>query len=481
MTVSYIDGYYFPPNFTPSNFNATVLTRTHREVTVHIKMPVVTQNLLKKLCGHLKQHRNQNLMNIPMQRILDVLHEASLRWLDKDYPLRRQAEEILPAITGFSKETISESIDIEMESSLKQDMLKALKSEMGNPGCLDDFQYSEELGGFTRAYGPELMVSYFSENIPSLPHLLFMRAALVKSACLGKTASGEPVFAALYLKTLEEIDPDMVESMAALYWVGGDAALEASVFEHADAAVVFGGPETCASLTKRIPRHVRVLIHGHKMGFSVLGKNRLIPKDLETLARKVAYDHAMFDQQACLAPQVCYVEKGGEVTPEAFAKAVSDAMATFEKDMPRGRLSAGETARIHQLRAACEIRELMEEEVRLFVPEKGTSWTVVYEKDPGVFSPSPLNRFVRIWGVDDISKVIEQLKPVGLFLQNAAVDIGDDREKAFIENLGRMGVARITAPGNMPVPSMMWHHDGIATLASLLRWCDIEKKEMGEQ
>jgi hypothetical protein len=32
----------------------------------------------------------------------------------------------------------------------------------------------------------------------------------------------------------------------------------------------------------------------------------------------------------------------------------------------------------------------------------------------------------------------------------------------------------------MSVPSMMWHHDGISPLASLLRWCDIEKKDEKE-
>jgi hypothetical protein len=24
---------------------------------------------------------------------------------------------------------------------------------------------------------------------------------------------------------------------------------------------------------------------------------------------------------------------------------------------------------------------------------------------------------------------------------------------------------------------MMWHHDGISPLASLIRWCDVEKKD----
>ena len=65
---------------------------------------------------------------------------------------------------------------------------------------------------------------------------------------------------------------------------------------------------------------------------------------------------------------------------------------------------------------------------------------------------------------------------IGPFLQNAAVDLADEREKKLIARLGDIGLGRITAPGNMPTPSMMWHHDGVAPLAALVRWCDIEKK-----
>jgi hypothetical protein len=57
------------------------------------------------------------------------------------------------------------------------------------------------------------------------------------------------------------------------------------------------------------------------------------------------------------------------------------------------------------------------------------------------------------------------------------VAIGDEREKEFIRQLGELGVTRITTPGKMPLPSMVWHHDGISPLASLVRWCDVEKKD----
>lgn len=441
-----------------------------------LKIPLVDQGLIRSLVQYLRERREEYLSELPIEKIVDILDEASRRWLDRDYPLRRLALKTIPLITGFSKEVVEASIDAEMESSLRDDLWRALCLEIGNPLYLNEFHYSPHLGGLTRAFGPELIVSIFSENIPALPHLLFMRAALVKSACLGKVAGGEPIFAPLYLKTLEEIDPELAECMAVLYWQGGEEAIETVLFDQADAVVLFGGIEACRSLLEKIPRRVKTVVHGHRLGFGVIGRQKLKRENIEPLAEAVALDCSMFDQQACLAPHLYYVEEGGEVSPREFCRAVAEALERMNQRMPRGRLSASEAAAIHQLRGSYELRELKGEEVLMLASPHGTEWTVVYEKDPGVFLTSPLNRFLRIFGIEDIFKILPALKPIRHFLQNAAVTIGDRREEKFINLLGALGVARITSPGKMSVPSMMWHHDGISPLASLLRWCDVEKK-----
>jgi len=472
-----LEAFYVPPGLRDRVKIARTLVYEDGATRILLKIPSIDRTLIQSLIHHLREKRGTYLADLPIETIVQVLDEASRRWLDKNYPLRKLALKTIPLITGFSPEVVEASIDAEMESSLREDMWRALSLEIGNPLYLNDFQYSPQLGGYSRAFGPELIVSIFSENIPALPHLLFMRSALVKSACLGKVARGEPTFAPLYLKTMEEIDPEMAECVAVLYWQGGEEEIEPFLFGQADAVVLFGGVETCRSLLEKIPRRVKTLVHGHRLGFGVIGRQRMRRQDLERLAEEVALDCSMFDQQACLAPHVYYLEKGGEVSPKEFCQAVAVAMERLNQRMPRGRITPHEASTIHQLRAAYEFRELNGEEVLVLTSPSGTDWTVVYEKDPGAFSPSPLNRFLRIYGVEDIFRILSSLKPIGPFLQNAAVAIGDKREKEFIGTLGELGVARITSPGKMSVPSMMWHHDGISPLASLLHWCDVEKKD----
>ena len=477
MEILEVDAYYLPPELKAQVKAFRTEAYQDEEITIHLKIPQISRSFVETLADHLKKSRETYLASLPIGKIIDVLDEASRRWLERDYPFRKLALKTIPAITHFSREVVEASIDAEMESSLREDIWRALCSEIKNPLFLDDFQYSPELAGYSRAFGPKLIISIFSENIPALPHLLFMRAALLKAACLGKVAAGEPTFAPLYLKTIEEIDPKMAESMAVLYWRGGEEEIEEAAFHQADAVIMFGGVEACESLREKIPRGVKALLHGHRLGFGIIGRKRLRRQGLGELAASVAYDCSMFDQQACLAPHVYYVEAGGEVSPKEFCRTLAEAMEGLNLKMPRGKISPGEASTIHQLRAKYELRELIGEEVLLIASPHGTDWTIVYEKDPGTFSPSPLNRFIRIWGVEDIFQILPSLKSIAHYLQNAAVAVGDERENAFIGRLGELGLARITSPGKMPVPSMMWHHDGISPLASLLRWCDVEKKD----
>lgn len=476
MTILEANGYYFPPGFDAGHLRFSEKTFERNGAVLRLKVPEVGRGLVEDLAGYLKKNRDDYLKKLPLARIIDVLDRASRLWMTPDFGPRKLSLDTISVVTGFSRETVAESIVIEMESSLAADMWKALRSEIGDPLFLDGFQYSRELNGLRRAYGPALIVSFFSENIPALPHLLFMRAALIKSACLGKMASGEPTFAPLYLKTIEEIDPEMARAMAVLYWPGGCESVEKAAFDNADALILFGGIKACNALLERVPRRIPVLVHGHKMGFGAVGKQRMTKAGLKDLAKAVAYDVAMFDQQACLAPHCYYIEEGGEVSPLEFAEVLAQELAVLNEKIPRGAVTIGEAAAINQLRGKYEMRELKGEPVAVFTSPAGTDWTVVYEKDPFLFTPSPLNRFIRIIGVADLFQILPTLTPLGPFLQNAAVAIGDDREAGFIDQLGQLGLTRITAPGNMATPSMMWRHDGIAPLSALLRWCDVEKK-----
>lgn len=216
-----------------------------------------------------------------------------------------------------------------------------------------------------------------------------------------------------------------------------------------------------------------MVTHSHKFGFGLIGREALRPEAVGELAGRAAYDVAVFDQHACLSPHVYFVEEGGEVSPREFARELAGALERLEERLPGGRLELGEAAARQQLRESYELRELAGEEVQAFCGSPPQAWMVIYERAQG-FLPSPLNRVIRVVPLRDAFEVEGYLRPLSCYLQNAAVALGEERREEIFLRLGRLGVARIVPPGKMPTPSMMWHHDGLPCLGTLLRWTDAE-------
>lgn len=469
------EGYYLPPSLRGEveAYEERHYDFPEYELSFTVRSPCLSIALVERVMDHLRESQRRYLEGKPIEEIAGVLDRASRCWLDPSYPLLQQALEAIPALTGFSRPMVAESLHLEHRSSLQPDLLRALESELGNPRFLDGFQDSPQLQGRCRAFGPGLVVAVFSANIPGLPHLSIMRSFLVKAACLGKVSSGEPIFPPLYAKTIEALDPQMAECLAILNWKGGDESIERRVFARAGAVIAYGSEETCASLRDRVPPGVRLVTHSHKFGFGLIGREALRPEAAKELARRAAYDVAVFDQHACLSPHVYFVEEGGEVSPREFARELAGALERLEENLPGGRLELGEAAARQQLRESYELRELAGEEVQAFWGPPPQVWMVVYERAQG-FLPSPLNRVIRVVPLRDAFEVEGYLQPLSRYLQNAAVALEGERREEIFLRLARLGVARIVPPGKMPTPSMMWHHDGLPCLGILLRWTDAE-------
>lgn len=469
------DGFYLPDALrdTPGGYVEQAHRSGSREVV--IRAPELSKTFLEEIVTYLTEVSGPALKRRPIHEIVHVLDRAAELWLDPGYPPRQEALRAIPAVTGFSPAMVAECIDVEQRSSRKRDILRALGSELGEPEVLDRFRPRAATGGLGRAVGPRLLVALFSGNIPALPHLSIMRSLLVKAPCIGKPASGEPIYPALYARTLEEIDPEIARAVSILSWTGGDRDIEGPLFKAADAVVVWGSPQTCESVRARIPPGTRLVVHGHKLGFGVIAREALTAETVGKVAEAAAYDVAMFDQQACLAPHVYFVEAGGEIGPEEFARRLGSSLAEMEGRLPCGIVPVEARARLAQLRSVTEMRELAGEPVRLITEERG-SWTVILEETRH-FAASPLYRTIRVIPVDHLTDVIEILGPVSQHLQNCAAALSSERAGPFFDSLADLGVSRISSPGRMSTPSMMWRHDGRPCILDLVEWVDVEQWE----
>jgi len=411
-----------------------------------------------------------------VRAIVDILDQVARRWLDPSFAPRQQAIDQISLLTGFSPEMVAHSIDLEQVSSRGQHLIQALTNEIGDPAYLDGFQPNPNLGGYSRAIGPALVGAIFSANIPALPHLEVMRAFLVKAACVGRVSAGEPIFLSLYAQTLAEVDPDLASCLAVLYWERGDERSERLFLDGIDYLVAYGGSEQVSRLMAARPLALDATWHGHRVGFIYICREALSHARLSDLAGRVAYDYSVFDGQACLCPQFCLVERGGDVSPRGFAEACAAAMESWARRLPPKRLELAEASRKYQWKEVCAMRCGADTDDPLIAAPNDLSFAVSVD-DVSELTTPPGGRFLRIIPVNGESDAERWILPVREYVQCAALEMGDGDSRDYTALCNRLvtwGVTRLVPAGLMGTPSMMWHHDGAPCLGKMVRWCDRE-------
>ncbi len=422
---------------------------------------------LQRVIDQLLTAREHSLVHRSVQSILSSLDRTMQLWLDPSSPERREAEAALPKETGLSPEMVRHTLPLIFQEYRAEHLEILLRDELGNLHALDTFV--PVLGGRRKAYGPNLITQVLASNLPGagLDGVIF--ALLVKSATLVKASSSTPLLPTLFARSLARIDPDLGACLAVVTWPGGQAVLEDIAFSRADVVLASGTDESLAAIRSRV--RGRFIGYGHKVSFSVIGKEAL--SDGQDLAQKVAYDVALFDQQGCLSPQLVYVEEGGALTPQEFAALLAQALEQWQNSLPHGRVTPEASVAIRRVRDEAEWRALAGKNVRLYASPGGTAWTVIYEADP-VFAPSPLYRTVRLKPLSSLARLDVVLDPWRPYLEAVSVAVEPSRLHEVADLLGRAGVCRMCPLGTMQTPPLSWRHGGRPRIAELVHWVGAE-------
>jgi acyl-CoA reductase-like NAD-dependent aldehyde dehydrogenase len=438
-------------------------TLSFGEVTMEV--PRVTPTLLADVMRHLETARDR-LRKRSGGEIAEILSQVFTRWKDRSDPLRRAAEEALPAITRFSPAMVVHGLDLLCEGYGTDSFYELLQ----------DAGVDKDLNGFvprgshlSRAYAPALTTHVLAGNIPGVGLSGLVAATLVGSASLVKAASGDPLSPALWAASLTREDPEIGECVAVLWWRGGQADLEAVALDGADVVIAYGSEKTIHDLQGRV--RSRFLGHGHRVSLGVIGREVLVRAD--EVAEQAAYDASLFDQQGCLSPHCFYVEEGGAISPREFAELLGSAMAKWAERLPPGSLTRGEAAAVRKFRAGYEAQRIARKDIALFLHPRGLDWTVIFDPDP-TFTLSCLHRTVVVKPVPDLSEVGGHLRSWRPYLQAAGVAVAPERTRMLANALGQAGVNRVCPIGKMQAPPLTWYQDGRFLLRDLLRWTDLE-------
>lgn len=475
----------FLPQLTEAERSALTWSTITR-AGVSLQVPEPSPALATTLTTRLREAQRAHLADRPVIDIVDALGRVQALWADPDFPLRRTAVDTLPRLTGYAPLQVRRTLRDYLATFRRDRLLRFLAQDFPDPGVLDGFRPSPA-GGRRRARGPAVLTQVFAGNVPGLPAWELVCGLLVKSAILGKPASGEPLFASLFARSLAEVDADLASCLAILPWPGGDEEVELAAFAGSDAVVATGSRAALADLRTRVPHGARLIEHGATVSIAVIAAEALRTDRYQETARRLARDVAHYDQQACLSPHIAYVETApppavrlpadvphARVPLTVFAAAVATELAALQRRSPRAPLTLEEATAWASAREDAELA-MWEDETRCLVAAGDDSpWAVTVEALDAPFTASPLGRFVRLVPVSDASAIGGSLGTVGRFVQSAGLACAPARAEEFAEVLAASGADRVSALGRMGAPAAGWHHDGRPGLADLVTWTDLE-------
>ena len=436
-------GYYLPDRV---QRNLTPAVRTFGDVQVDV--PSLQPQALTTVIACLAQS-GERLRARSVDAILGSIDGVVAGWLAPKSQWRELAERALPSVTGFSPQMIRHGLPT---------LLAPLRGEQ--IGALLDAELTQRRILDARP-GPRLIVHVLSGNIPGLASVPLVLSLAVRSPALVKTAAGDPVFAPLFAASLAEQDPELAASVAVAHWGGGDAALEAVAFAAAELVVASGADATIAAIAAKAPG--RVIGHGHKISFAVDAAECLADAAAGDVARRLAYDVALWDQQGCLSPQVCFVE-ADRARAQEFAGRLAAALREWASELPPRRMTLAEKAAVWRFREEAEWTG-----VPLYASPDASGWSVTVEEGVQLL-PTCLNRCVRVVGVPDLAMLATALRPHRQHLEATGMAIGAARREAVTAMLSRCGVHRVCPLGTMQLPTLAWQPGGRPRIADWVNW-----------
>jgi hypothetical protein len=426
-----------------------------------------TPELLRALARQLREARRVHLAGRPLAELVELIDGVARRLLDPGDPLRSEAETLLHRVGGHSPEMVRLVLDGMASGWRAPALQRLLLRELEGGALLDDFQTTPGSDSLTRAFGPELTTHVFSGNVPGVAVTSLVRALLVRSASLGKTAAAEPILPVLFGRALAEADAGVGSCLAVLHWEGGDGELEAVAFAAADAVVAYGGRAAMSSIAARVTPPTRFLAYGPHLSLGIVLREAA---ESASELRAAALSVAAFDQQGCVSPHAFLVEEGGSRSARAWAEGLAAELERLRTELPRRPVDAAEATAIHGVRSEVEFGG---PDHLLLASTEGTSWTVTVEPSRPL-SASCLNRTVRVHPIADADAIPALLAPLGSELQSVGVAGDAERVRRLAGVLGELGATRVTSFSALPWPPAEWRHDGRPALTDLLRWTDLE-------
>jgi hypothetical protein len=299
-------------------------------------------------------------------------------------------------------------------------------------------------------------------NAPAVPVISLLRALATKGAAVIKSPYGAVMPGALVALAALSFAPDhaITRHLSLVYWRGGDRTVEDVLMAPMafDRIVVWGAPDAVKSVQARA-EFTRTLAFNPRYGLSLIG-NEAFADSLRDVAIKSSVDALIWNQKACIASYVQYVE-GTLADAERYAAELRTVLAQWDAYAPNY-MPPSASGALRRMRRGKYMDASWHTNKR---DDRPTSNVVVMD---GKFDmlDHPMARTIVVRRVDSLLDVIGTLHhgvaSVGIYPEGRRRELRDLVLARGVSNVLPLGQVERTF-GGMP-------HDGMRVLGDLVDW-----------
>lgn len=403
------------------------------------------------------------LFDMKLDEILDFLVAtgAAMR-RDKNGHLA-QAVDRISRTNVLPRHVIDQAVKIAADYLNKEMLLEYAQVNLGDARLLDEWVPRTDGTGrrsFTRAFPPRLLhVLPGNSPVVSVQSIAF--GAMVKAVNLFKMGSSDPFMAVAILRSMLDVDPNhaVPRSMSAVYWRGGDEAVERSIFrpQYFDKIVAWGGGDAINNVIKYLMPGLQLVSFDPKTSISMIGVEAYETDEiLDDVAKCAADDVGIINQEACVSSRVLFVE-GNREQVDKFCDRLQ------QKLEARNAISGKAPPLPRNLADEVESMRFMDDDFGVWGVGDG-SGLVIRSETPVDFHP--INKTANVVPVKELK---DALKYINVATQTVGV-YPPARQVELRDGLASGGAQRIVRLGEAGGQSIGAPHDAMYILHRFVHW-----------
>jgi hypothetical protein len=348
-------------------------------------------------------------------------------------------------------------------------IMTLIEGELGDARLLDGWvPFQNRLGGTgaLRAFPPRI-VHVLAGNAPGVAANSVIRGAITKGVHLLKLPSNDLFTGPAILRTMAAIAPGhpVVRSFSAVYWRGGDKAVESVLFrpQYFDKLVAWGGESALKSAKEYIGPGFELVAFDPKTSISMIGREALAsPKAIEETAELAAIDSTPYNQAACTSSRFHYVEADDEA-------AVDEYCAQLQSRMGVERIATSVYAQKvpAELREEIETLKAFDSMYRVWGEYEGKGLVIRSDEPLDMYPDGKIVNVVRVPSLEfAIRYATVATQTVGIYPPERKLDLRDALASAGAQRVITLGGAGAMVAG--------MSHDGFFPLHRMVRWVNDE-------